>query len=438
MFPRRAVDNQTIVVFALVATLLCCDASPAQNAADLQALGIRKISGKHIDLFTDIRGNPSVDELPTVFDEAVPQLEKYFALPSGALDQWRVRASIMKKENAEAFSKAGLLPQDLPTFLHGFARKRDLWVYDQPSDYYRRHLLLHEGVHALMAEFLHGMGPPWYAEGMAELLATHKWINNKLTLKYFPVSREEVPEWGRVKVLRDAVAAKQVPTLDEIFDYGHTAHLEVPPYAWSWAAATFLESHPKYGKVFLELRKKTELRDDQFNAELRAALKQEWPLLAHEWHAFVSEADYGCLVDRTYLTNAAVKPLARDPVTSTLQSDRCWQSAGVRLDAEKTYEIKIEGRYVIRNQPQKWESEPQGVSIHYHRQNPLGMVLGALIDESAAPESISPLIAGAPLGRGREFKSKSAGVLYLRVNEPSSGLNDNSGQFTVTVREIRQ
>jgi hypothetical protein len=436
-FSHRAVDKRGIAIIALIAMCYSSDSALAQKDADLSALGIRKISGKHIDVFTDIRNNPSVDELPVVFDAAVPQLEKYFALPAGTLERWRVRASIMQKENVETFSRGGLLPPSLPPFLHGYARKRDLWVFEQPSDYYRRHLLLHEGVHALMAEFLHGMGPPWYAEGMAELLATHQWKNKKLTLKYFPVSRDEVPEWGRVKVLREAVTAKQIPTLDEIFDYGHTAHLVVPPYAWSWAATTFFESHPKHGKAFAELQNKTELGDDQFNAQFRAALKEDGPRLAHEWHAFVSEADYGCLVDRTYVTSVPLKQLTGQPVSSTLRADRGWQSAGVKFEANKTYKIKIDGRYVIRQTPQKWECEPQGVTVHYHRQNPLGMVLGALIDESTAPEMVSPLVTGAPLSLGREFKAKNAGVLYLRVNELASGLGDNEGQFTVTVREIR-
>ena len=45
----------------------------------------------------------------------------------------------------------------------------ELWLHDQPTAYYRRHLLLHEGTHVFMASFLGGCGPGWYMEGTAEL-----------------------------------------------------------------------------------------------------------------------------------------------------------------------------------------------------------------------------------------------------------------------------
>lgn len=422
---RRAVA----FVLLLVSGVSLCR---AQDEAELRALGIRTLKGQHVDVYTDLPSAPEVDELPAVFDAAVPLLEKYFELPPKTLDTWKVRASVMK--NTDAFRRVGLFPADLPPFLHGFAKGRDLWAYDQPSDYYRRHLLLHEGVHALMAEFLEGMGPPWYAEGMAELLATHRWKDGKLELKVFPASAEEAPMWGRVKVLREAVAAKEILTLDQIFAYDSSAHRVVPPYAWSWAAATFLESHPKFGKAFAELRQKAKGDDAMFNKEFRALLAGDMPLLAHEWQSFVSEADYGCVVERTYVASGGVKAVDAGGIKLELRADRGWQSSGAQIEPGGTYEIRVSGRYVIRAAPSKWESEPQGVTVHYHRGRPLGMVLGAVLDESAPPQPISPFVTGTPLGNGLEFTAKNRGVLWLRVNEPAGGLADNQGQFTVEVR----
>jgi hypothetical protein len=407
----------------------------AQGERDLAALGIRRLEGKHIELFTDLPSSPEVDELPAVFDAAVPQLEAYFSLPPKKLDSWRVRASVLRKENAETFHRAGLLPRNLPPFLHGFARGRDLWVYEQPSDYYRRHLLLHEGVHALMAEYLGGMGPPWYAEGMAELLATHHWNDNKLTLRYFPKSREEAPEWGRVKLLRDAVQSKTIVPLEQIFAYDHTAHRAVAPYAWSWAAATFLESHPRYGKAFAALQGKTKLSDAEFNAAMREAFAGEEARVAHEWQSFVSEADYGCDVARTYLIDAPPRELGPSGARVTLRADLGWQSTGVRIEAGKRYEVKVTGRYVVRGGEKQWESEPQGITVHYFRGQPMGMAMGAVLDDRTPPMGISPLLSWAPLGPGRQFQTRSAGVLYLRVNEPAAGLVDNEGEFTVEIVE---
>ena len=86
---------------------------------------------------------------------------------------WRMTGFLMKDK--ARFAERGLLPGDLPPFAHGYSRGRNLWLYEQPSDYYRRHLLLHEGTHGFMNTILGGCGPPWYMEGMAELLGTHRW-----------------------------------------------------------------------------------------------------------------------------------------------------------------------------------------------------------------------------------------------------------------------
>src|SRR5436190_22562977 len=98
-FSIRADFVWRIIAIFVVAILAWCAPARAQNDADLAALGIRKISGKHIDLLTDLRDNKAVDELPRVFDAAVPQLERYFELPAGTLDKWHVRATLMQDKN---------------------------------------------------------------------------------------------------------------------------------------------------------------------------------------------------------------------------------------------------------------------------------------------------------------------------------------------------
>ena len=96
-------------------------------------------------------------------------------------------------------------------FENGISIGAEVWLYDQPTDYYRRHLLLHEGTHAFMATFLGGCGPGWYMEGTAELLARigSTTTTGELTLRIMPRSRDEVPMLGRIKLIRDAFAADQ-------------------------------------------------------------------------------------------------------------------------------------------------------------------------------------------------------------------------------------
>ena len=90
------------------------------------------------------------------------------------------------------FVAAGLLPEDVPVPPgRGFTRDDRSWLYEQPSDFYRRELLLHEGTHGFMFTLLGSCGPPWYMEGLAEDLGTHRLEDGRLTLGYMPKSRAE-------------------------------------------------------------------------------------------------------------------------------------------------------------------------------------------------------------------------------------------------------
>ena len=55
-----------------------------------------------------------------------------------------------------------------------------------------------------MYTLLGAVGPGWYMEGMAELLGTHRWQEGQLQLRVIPDHRQEVPMWGRIKLVRDA------------------------------------------------------------------------------------------------------------------------------------------------------------------------------------------------------------------------------------------
>ena len=152
------------------------------------------------------------------------------------------------------FRQAGLLPPYVPALLPGYSINHELWLNEQPSDYYRRHLFLHEGTHGFMNTLLGGCGPAWYMEGLAELLGTHRWHEGRLTLGYMPANRDEVPYWGRSKLVKDAAEAGRARPLKEVVELALTSTNQVEGYAWSWAAATLLDHHPRYQKRFRRSR----------------------------------------------------------------------------------------------------------------------------------------------------------------------------------------
>ena len=221
--------------------------------ATAAAAGIHKLSSRRLVLYTDLPLDDEIRRLPKVFDQAFPQWCDYFGVRPEDHADWRMTGVIVKDK--ARFKSTGLLPDDLPHFLHGYSRNSMLWLYEQPSDYYRRHLLLHEGTHGFMNTILGGCGPPWYMEGMAELMATHRLKDGRLTLNWMPANRDEVPEWGRIRIIKDAFAAQRGMGVSGVVGYSATAHLKTEPYAWCWALTALLDRDPRYRDRFRQLYK---------------------------------------------------------------------------------------------------------------------------------------------------------------------------------------
>lgn len=414
------------------------DAAPALPTIDderVAANGIRKISGERLTLYTDLPSTPAIDELPNVFAAAIPQWSLYFEIDAARTNEWRMVGYLIKSK--ERFRNAGLIPSDLPPFLHGYQRGGELWLNEQPSDYYRRHLLLHEGTHGFMKRFLGGAGPPWYMEGVAELLATHQWESGRLALKWFPGDKKLVEYWGRIKVIKEDYRAGKGKSIEEVLRYDARAHLRVEPYAWSWAVAAFFDTHPAYRDKFRGFKQFAPDTTLTFSQRFYDTLKGEWPRITREWQVYVVNMDYGYDIAREAIDKEQAVPLPDDGATVSIAADRGWQSSGFVLETGATYRIEASGRYQLADQPKIWWCEPNGVTIRYHRGRPLGMLLGAIIDEEAAVNEMTALTKPQALGMGGEAPVESGGTLFLRINDSPAELADNSGSVDVRITKVK-
>ncbi len=396
------------------------------------AAGVRKLQSKHLTLYTDIPSSPEVDEVPRVFDQALPQWCEYFGL--NLADHQDLHLTGYAIRDRQLFRRLGLLPEDLPPFLHGYSRDYEFWLYEKESLYYLRHLAIHEGTHGIMYLLVGGYGPAWYSEAMAEMFGTHSWTDGRLTTRYFPRTREEVPFWGRIKIIKDEYAADRGMTLPRIFQYGPMAHLNKEPYAWCWAAATFLDSHPLSREKFRRMRSQVHDGSVNFGRRLYNELADEWPELSEQWHLFVANMEYGYDIQREVVQYKRGEPLPADGATVTIVADRGWQSSGLRLEAGTRYEITAAGRYQVDNEPKIWWCEPNGVTIRYWKGKPLGQLLGALRNDEYGPDDESDLIS-QPLAIGFHWEkvAPKSGTLYLRINDSPAELANNAGQLTVNV-----
>ena len=438
---RYGLIGRRCLATAMISSLiLACVGVPGGNrapAAEIQhgptagatSAGIRKLSGRHLILFTDLGKNPEIDSLPVAFDQAFPEWCEYFGINPADHDDWRMTGFLM--EDADRFRQSGQLPSDLPSFGHGYSRNHELWLYEQPSDYYRRHLLLHEGTHGFMNTLLGGCGPPWYMEGMAELLATHRWSQGRLELNYMPATREEVPMWGRIKMIRDDFAARRAKRFTDVLLYGPQAHLKREPYAWCWAAAALLDGHPLYQERFRKIPQFV-LKPD-FADRFQRLIGDDWDELCEQWQVFVADLEYGYDVPKTVVDFAAGSPVGSAGASVRVAADRGWQNSGLQLESGQTYSLRAEGRYQVANEPQTWWCEPGGVSIRYYNGRPLGILLAAVRPDPTSGGVLCPLIRPVTVGLGTTLRPPQSGTLFLRINDSGGELDDNAGELVVGV-----
>ncbi len=422
------------------------DAEAKQLQVDperLLAHGIRTLTGKHLILHTDLPLDDELRSLPDLFTTSTQQFCSYFQVEPEKVAAWRVRACII--QDMEKFEKAGLLPQVLPKFQHGYALGDRLFLKEQPSEYYRRHLLIHESTHAFMLRFFQGAGPPWYMEGMAELLGTHQWDGEQLTLRHFPATKEEVPFWGRVKIIKDDVAAQKGKMIEEVMQYGSNAHLDVAAYGWSWAAATFLDQHPDFQKTFRKQIAHAGDSSPQFSVSLVEAYGDQWFQVRQQWQLFVMNMEYGYDIAREAIDAVPIQTYADLPPQQTIQvkANRGWQSTGLFVTQGAKLQLEASGRFVVyqsdatADQPaEQWEAEADGITIRYYRGQPLGKLLIAI--DNLNQTGLTGLVSYGAIGAGGEIEIPYDGVLYLRVNDSPAELSDNQGELEVKMSLMEQ
>jgi hypothetical protein len=400
----------------------------AVNEQAIAAAGLHKVEGKHLVLYTDLPVDDEIKVLPQVFDLAFSQWCDYFHLDHAKHANWQMRGTLIGDQ--AKFAGTGLLREDLPAFRNGFEREGELWLYEQPSVYYRRHLLLHEGTHGFMETLLGSAGPPWYMEGVAELLATHTWQDGQLKLNVMPANKEDFEMLGRIKIVQeDSAKAGHAKPLTEILNYTNRAHLENEPYGWCWAAAAFLDRHPQYQARFQEMF--SQVQDPQFNRNFALAYQPDWSAMNTEWRLFASTLEHGHEIPATAIDFQPGVELSTGSHEVTIDSARGWQPSGVQLLAGQKYRLTASGRFQVAITTEPWLSEAGGVSIRYNRGQPLGMLLAAVVDLEAGKDQ--QLVAPLAIGLAGEITPEHNGTLYLQLNDSAGERADNLGTLQVLI-----
>ena len=423
------------LLFLCLSSSVASAAWPAPRMLDkerLAAAGLRIVEAEHTTLVTDFASSPEVDVLPRIVNRALPHWETRFGVKGKQLDGWRLRIYLV--ENEAKFRALGLWPNQSQEFPHGLSLGYEVWVRRQPTDYYQRHLLLHEATHSFMATLLGSCGPGWYMEAMAELCGTHEWDQRSrdLRMAVMPKSRDAAPHWGRVALIRKAVDEGKSLLIDAVMKIDNRIVLPSESYAWVWALAAFLDQHPTYRDRFRQAPRW--VLSENFDQRFRRMYANDRARLDKEWRLFIATLDYGHDIAREAIDFQPGQPLAAGGSQSLeIQANRGWQSTGVAVTAGQPVRITAAGRYVIAHEDgASWPCEPNGVTLDYHAGRPLGELLATVDGGDGA------FIDWQPIGLGVDYQPPATGTLYLRVNDAPNALADNEGTLEVRVQAASQ
>lgn len=413
-------------VFVLVLPKIDC---LAQSLTDQ---GFQQIRSEHMTLVTDLEIDNELRRWPVYLDQALEQWKQIFQpAPSKLL---RLHATVYLIGDRNKWENAGLL-RDVPFLKDGYQLGSKLFVVEQPSEFYRRMLFLHEATHWIMYEWLGGAGSPWLMEGMADYLSTHQIKDDRVSLGYFPVSAEEVPSWGRILLVQKTMEQRDAPKLSEVLAFPDMRQRRMDRYCWSWAAVYFFDHHPEHGRDFRSLYRGELDYSLAASRQLKDLLDEDWKRISIQWRCYLDDLEFG-YSPRLMLKwgDKELEPIkfGKTQIVS-VQADRGWQSTGIVLNAGETISVKATGSVEVKRLADgtSWHSTPKGISVEYNRGNRLGALIGVLAPLDV--EQPSELWSRVLVGSQSTLQATERSCLLLRVNDSVIGVNDNSGAFSVEI-----
>ena len=406
------------------------------DEARARAAGIRKLTGKHLVLYTDVPSEPGGRP------------------PAGRLRSGRAAVGrVLRRRHGKdsQLASAGLSHRRPPpvrsarpdaapattNFTNGISIGREFWLYDQPTrllpappDAARRHARVHGRRSSAAAD----RAGTWKAPPSCSARTASTSDTGQLTLRIMPQSRDEVPMLGPHQVdpttpsptdacstlppcMKSTIASSSAtkPTPGA----GRRPSFSIRIRATATAFANCANNVPR-PELQRSLPPNLRRRLGRSAGRVAGVHRDARPRLRLRAHG-----------DRL---SAAASRSTDGRAPSTIAADRGWQSSGVRLEAGKSYRVTATGRYEIAERRRKpWPCEPGGVTIDYHDGRPLGMLLGAIDGTNATATTLADPFA---IGLGTTIKPTASGTLYLRVNDSPANSTTIAARSPSTISTV--
>ncbi len=404
------------------------------TAEQLRKIGIEVFESKRLKLFSDI--DPKIAKsLPPLVDQAYVAWEEYFGKLPPARDDSEFQINGFLIKDKSKFEKTGLLPVNLLDEFHGRQVGYQFWMMDQATEYYRRHLLLHEATHAFMWAIPNLKVPYAYLEGMAEHFGTHQLVGGKLQVRLMPINRSDFHGHDRLFLMRRDVKQRGSPDLFDIIDW-KPANFQAlnESYAWAWGQSIFFEENPRTRKRFRKLA--TSLANPIAWRTFELELKPDLSEIVTEWNLFAADSWEGFDFQRSAIEFHEGQRLTK-PERMEIRADRSWQSCRVLVEKGVRYKLAATGQFTLAEKPKPWVSEADGVTYRYHNSRPLGQLLATIRPAMKADDEREPMLDVKLLGNKSVFETPRSGTLYLRLNDHPGELADNRGGVTIEIREAK-
>ncbi|MCA9034992.1 MAG: hypothetical protein KDA91_07680 [Planctomycetaceae bacterium] len=472
---RFVVPSETI---ATPQELRLDDDRPALNRSSMLNSGITVTDSPHLILCTDtnIASNSQLHQFAgQLFDHLEKEVGPLNRSRNGSVFQ----TTGFLIQARERFEEAGVMPDPNFTIQHGRHLGYQFWMFDPESEYYRRHLLLHEFIHCyMMCEHGNRNIPPlWFTEGIAEYWATHSVTATPsgpiAQFGVLPDSIVDFEGWGRISEIRrsfegtvihgvgfqpvqhDQLLSDQVScerrelneSAEKVVDAGfvplRTVLYPKTPrfqddwqYAHAWALCWMLSHHPDYADRFSRLRRIRE--GSAFEAMFEREFRPLLDTMAIEWLLTLDSLIEGFDMTRSFPRRSIVQTVqhqnpqsldAGELATVKVRADRGWQFTGLTIGEGEQSRIDASGQFTLGMEELPLVSEAAGITLEYYRGRPVGELQAILVstDGSLASRRFA-------IGCSGSIQLPFRAELWLQLNEPESMRADNSGSVNVRIR----